>query len=92
MYDDNDLTPCESDPYNHMADEHSGAYEDEYDRYEDYVTETGNDPYHLFDDESPLTRVQWLLNDIYHWTRKLMAFWRWLTHTEGSSNSDDIPF
>jgi len=87
------------DPYNHMADEHSGGYshdyddyENEYDRYEDMYCETGYDPYHLFDDLANVPRVTRLLNSIKTTAGKIAVFFFVLLHLAPAADSDDIPF
>jgi len=87
------------DQYNHMADEHSGAYwhddddeQDPYEQYEDYYMDTGYDPYHLFDDLADIPRVTRFLNSIKTTAGKIAVFFFVLLHLAPAADSEDIPF
>lgn len=70
----------------------SGEYEDEYDRYEDYVTETGNDPYRLFEDDTrqlPLLRLKNRLRALWWHLRHI---WNMCTSAKYRANQNEIPF
>lgn len=65
---------------------------DQYDEYEDYVLETGDDPYHLFDELYDINRVTRLLGYIRVAKLKLRALWWRVRGIFGGFNDDDIPF
>jgi hypothetical protein len=67
-------------------------YDDEYDRYEDYFLETGNDPYGLFDDQQTRKLVPVRVRAILARVSRLKTrFLNWL-HACPSTDVDDIPF
>lgn len=56
MYEDGDIA---SDDVDYDEDDYSDWFSsstDAFDEYEDYVMETGHDPYHVFDDYRPTLR------------------------------------
>lgn len=77
-------------------DDLSGYYlEDEsdpYNEYEDFVTETRYDPYHLFEELTDVSGVQRLLSAIRRVVRGIMRFPGCVKSFTQSGNTDDIPF
>lgn len=82
----------ESDPFNHMADEHSGDYDDEYDRYEDAYLDDGYDPYNLFDGAFDVPRVERLLRSIKRVAGRVAMLLIELRYGRNAVNVDGIPF
>jgi len=93
---------CNDDKYNHMADDHSGAYyhdyeysgddRDPYEEYEDWYMETGYDPYHLFEEITDTPRVIKLLNRIRTTAGKIAVFFFVLLHLKPRIDNSEIPF
>lgn len=73
-------------------DDFDDGYEDEFDRYEDYVTETGHDPYGVYDGAFDVPRVQALMRTVRHLTRRIAGLLYVMRHGKNSVNVDDIPF
>lgn len=77
------------------SDWHSSAadWDDEYDRYEDYVTETGNDPYGLFKDDTRQLSMLVLKNRLRGLWRDLRHIWKMLTDAKYRHDENkEIPF
>lgn len=70
----------------------SGEYEDEYDRYEDYVTETGHDPYGLFDDVGQRSTINHIKSRLVALKHELRHIWKWHTSAKYRQGIDEIPF
>lgn len=67
-------------------------FSDPYDQYEDYVLETGHDPFHMFDDSEPHTRLNRLKGRFLGLLIPIWARLKRLSRSGLKSPLDDIPF
>jgi len=87
-YEDGDM----SDGLDYVYfDDGLSDYDDEYDRYANYFSETGNDPYGLFTDNQELNVIKRLKTRLWALRSLAARFLRWL-HARPSAEIDDIPF
>ncbi len=74
------------------SDWHSSGEYDEYDRYEDYVSDTGNDYLGMFDDDIAPSIKYRLKTRLRAIAWRIRHVWKWHTSAEYRKHYDDIPF
>jgi len=84
------------DDYDYLVSGYSENWDDDeqdpYEEYEDYVTETGNDYYHLFEEAADVPRIAHLLRIIRRLVARIgLRLIKWRYGWNGT-NQDDIPF
>lgn len=85
----------EYDDYNNYGDDDFpsdwfSSQQDQYDEYEDYVMETGHDPYHVFDDYRPALRERvraFVMHTKFMIELRRLQFRAWMS----GKSYDDIP-
>lgn len=83
---------CHDDDETNVWFDGDDDYEDAYDRYEDYVLETGKDPYGLFTEDEDSTRLQYLKNGLKRIVERFWHSFLMRVSADYRARMNEIPF